>query len=166
MLIRDWSADVVSSVPLHHQAREKGSEERQLRPDVEQAAKGGFLDIGGRGGRIAGVAGRQRLEDHRVGKRKDPEFYVAVSIRQLVIAFAHLGPAALFDPLGEVEGGDHRALDLGCDAEQAEREPLRPIQVRVRRRVAPARLAIGADRSEESRGGKAWVSTGRSRWAT
>src|SRR3546814_9276632 len=89
--------------------------------------------------------------DHRVGMRKDPEFDVAVSIRQLVIAFAHLGPAALFDPLGEVEGGDHRALDLGCDAEQAEREPLRPIQVRVRRRVAPARLAIGADQAKAAR---------------
>src|SRR3546814_15816636 len=94
--------------------------------------------------------------------RKDPEFDVAVSIRQLVIAFAHLGPAALFDPLGEVEGGDHRALDLGCDAEQAEREPLRPIQVRVRRRVAPARPAIGADPAKAARAGGEGAEAGSS----
>src|SRR3546814_14054911 len=91
---------------LHHQALEGGCQNRQFRADIEQAAKGGFLDIGGRGGRVARIARGQRLEDHIVGVREEPELDVAVMAGQLVIGFANVRPAALFDSFGKVEGGE------------------------------------------------------------
>src|SRR3546814_17182767 len=48
---------------------------------------------------------------------------------KLVIAFAHLVPAALLDPFGKVKGGNHRPPDLGSDPEQAEREALCMLRV-------------------------------------
>src|SRR3546814_6251807 len=56
---------------LHHQALEGGCQNRQFRADIEQAAKGGFLDIGGRAGRVARIARGPRLEDHIVGVRSE-----------------------------------------------------------------------------------------------
>ena len=59
--------------------------------------------------------------------RKEPEFDVTVLLREVVIAFADFGPAALFDPFGEVKGGDDRDVDFGRNPEQPERQALRLI---------------------------------------
>ena len=54
--------------------------------------------------------------------REHPELDMAHPRRQLVIALAHFAPPLLLDPLGKVEGGNHLGLDLGRNAEQAERQ--------------------------------------------
>src|SRR3546814_5422516 len=44
---RSGAAAAAVEARLHHQALEGGCQNRQFRADIEQAAKGGFLDIGG-----------------------------------------------------------------------------------------------------------------------
>ena len=83
--------------------------------------------------------------------RKEPEFDVAVLRSKLVIAFAHLAPAPLLDPLLEMIGGDDGDLDFCRDPEHPERQPLRLIEVRFGRGVAPARRTVGANQTKTAR---------------
>ena len=86
-----------------------------------------------------------------VGVREEPELDMKVLRREVVIAFAHLVPAALLDAFGKVEGGHDGGLDFGRDAEHAERQALRLEQVGVGAGIAPARFAVGADQAETAR---------------
>ena len=81
--------------------------------------------------------------------REEPEFDMAMLAGQFLIAFAHLGPAALFDSFGKMKSGDDRHLNLGRYAEQTERQTLCLKQIGMCRRIAPARLAISADQPPE-----------------
>ena len=83
-----------------------------------------------------------------VGVREEPELDVPIVAREFVELLGHLVEAALLDPLFEVEGGNHLHLDFQCDAEQAQRQPLRLEQLGMLRGVAPASGAIRQQQAE------------------
>jgi hypothetical protein len=142
---------VAAHVGAHHRALEQRHQRRDQRPDVKQPAKGGFFHVSRRRRRIAGFTPLERLQDHAVGVREEPELDVTQLARQLEEALAHLAPGPLLDPLGEMEGRDDLALDLGRDTEHPEREPLRLEQVGIGRRIAPPCRTIRSDDAEPPR---------------